>query len=316
MAAREELIQLANVVKTYRTRGRTVRALQNVDLTVETGQTVALIGESGSGKSTLGAIALGLTRHDSGDVRFAGEPWGGQGRDARARRAAVSIVYQDPSGALDPRMTAGASVLEPVRLHMRDRSKAEQVQAAREALRMAHLPPTIWSRYPRELSGGQQQRVSIARAIVTEPRFILLDEPTASLDASVRAGLLDTLRELQQRLSLSYLVISHDIATIRQLADQVFVLYRGVVVERGATKVVLDSPQHPYTRALIDAELMIKPRTTSYARLTGLPALDSAEEGCVLYGRCPMQTDECVGDSIALRLMDNNRQVACVRAGA
>ena len=167
---------------------------------------------------------------------------------------------------------------------------------------------------PCQLSGGQQQRVGIAHAIATEPKFIVLDEPTASLDASVRADLLGTLGELKRELALAYLLISHDIATIRRLADRVVVLYRGVVVEEGPAAEVLANPVHPYTKALIDAVLPLRRRVEQGTyRLARTPLLESPEDGCVLYGRCVEGDEECVGGRIAWRNVSPVHRAACVK---
>lgn len=315
------VVELDNVSKTFIVRRRPVRALVGVDLLVRPGETVGLIGESGSGKTTLGRVALGLTTPDSGTARFLGSQWDTGRRAGRALRSELSVVYQDPGSALNPRLNVGSIVLEPIRLHRPSLTAREQEEAARRALGHAHLHhASLWSRYPRQLSGGQQQRVGIARAIATSPRFIVLDEPTASLDAAVRAGILSTLAELKAELSLSFLLISHDIATIRKLSDRVVVLYRGVVVETGPAELVLSDPQHPYTKALIDAVLPLR-RNPARAerppeRLARVPLIDDASRGCVLYGRCPYSDEGCVGAPVELQPIAGARSVACVKVHA
>jgi oligopeptide/dipeptide ABC transporter ATP-binding protein len=286
-----DTMRLEQVSKTFRVGGRTVRAVQDVTLGIEPGQTVGLIGESGSGKTTIGRLAMGLSSPDSGTASFGGQAWTGTAAD-RARRTDLSIVFQDPGLALDPRMTVGQAVLEPLQVHRRDLTKEQRERQAREALRQASIGDEIWNRYPSQLSGGQQQRVSIARAVATEPRFIVLDEPTASLDASVRGDLLATLVAIQERTGV----------------------YRGVVVEQGPTAEVLEKPRHPYTRALISAVLTTQPRRGSdWLRLVGTPSLDTAQQGCVLAGRCPFQHDSCSIGPIALREVGTEHSAACVR---
>lgn len=308
-----DTMRLDRVSKTFHVRGRTVRAVQEVSFGVEPGQTVGLIGESGSGKTTIGRLAMGLTAPDSGTASFAGSAWTGAAAD-RARRTDLSIVFQDPGLALDPRMTVGQAVLEPLQVHRRDLTREQREKLAREALRRASIGDDIWDRYPSQLSGGQQQRVSIARAVATEPRFIVLDEPTASLDASVRRDLLATLVTIQRKTGVSYLLISHDMATIAAVAHRVVVLYRGVVVEQGPTAEVLENPRHPYTRSLISAVLTTRPRRTGrWLRLVGTPTLDSADQGCVLAGRCPFQHDSCSSGPIALREVGPDHTAACCR---
>lgn len=306
-------MSLDRVTKTFRVGGRTVRAVQDVTFAVEPGQTVGLIGESGSGKTTIGRLAMGLATPDSGTASFNGATWTGTAAD-RARRTDLSIVFQDPGLALDPRMTVGQSVLEPLQVHRRDLTKVQREELARTALQQASIGDEIWDRYPSQLSGGQQQRVSIARAVATEPRFIVLDEPTASLDASVRRDLLATLVSIQKKTGVSYLLISHDMATIAAVAHRVVVLYRGVVVEQGPTAKVLEHPRHPYTRSLISAVLTTSPREGGqWLRLVGTPTLDSAQQGCVLVGRCPFQHESCSTGPIALRAVGPDHEAACCR---
>jgi oligopeptide/dipeptide ABC transporter ATP-binding protein len=312
----EQTMRLDHVTKTFRVRGRPVRAVQDVSLSIAPGQTLGLIGESGSGKSTLGRIAMGLTAPDSGAALFEDQPWTRSAAD-RPRRKDLSIVFQDPGLALDPRMTVGQLVLEPIQVHRRNWSRKQQEAHAREALRQASITDDLWQRYPRQLSGGQQQRVSIARAVATEPRFIVLDEPTASLDASVRRELLATLAAIQASSGVSYLLISHDMETISAMAHRVVVLYRGVVVEEGPTARVLEHPRHPYTRSLISAVLTTTVAPTSaWLRLRGTPTLDSADEGCVLHGRCPFQHDDCRGGRVEMRELGDDHRTACLRLDA
>lgn len=307
------VVSLRNVSKTFTTGGRAVRALQDVDIEIAPGETVALIGESGSGKSTMGSMVLGLESPDDGEACFGGQRWRDMSTKVELRhRSRLSTVYQDPAQALDPRQTIGKSVMEPIRLHRSDLDKDAQREMAVRALQLAHLPDSVWDRYPRDLSGGQQQRASIARAIATEPEFILLDEPTAALDAAVRRGVLDTLLEMQQRMPLAFLLISHDIQSVRHMADRVLVLYRGQVVESGSTTEILDDPKHPYTRALIDAELTIVPREREEIRLRGTAILDRRSDGCVLYGRCPIGDESCRGSQIPVRTF-GTRSVACIK---
>ncbi len=307
-------LELEGVVKTFEVRGQPVRALQGVGLQVRPGEAVGLIGESGSGKTTLGRVALGIVEADSGSVRFEGKPWSDGGPKVEAaRRGGVSIVFQNPAHSLNPRLTVGASVLEPIDLHRRDLGQGERRELAEQALALAQLPVSLWGRYPRQLSGGQQQRVAIARAIAIEPRLIVLDEPTAALDAAVRRGILATLAELRERLSISYLLITHDMTTVTALAERTVVLYRGVVVEEGPTAQVLDEPAHPYTKALMSAVLTVDADADRWYRLSGRPSVPDATQGCVLYGRCPEAADDCLGSAISVRAVSPGHTARCVR---
>jgi ABC-type microcin C transport system duplicated ATPase subunit YejF len=220
---------------------------------------VGLIGESGSGKSTLGRICLGAEPYDSGSLLADGQDLAALDRAARAElRRGTSIVLQEPELALNPRRTVGESVTEPLDVLMPHLDRAERRERALHALELAHLDGALWNRFPSELSGGQQRRVGIARAVVTEPGFVVLDEPTASLDLSVRARILDTLAELQDRLGICYLLITHDMATVSALAKEVVVLLRGEAVEHGNWADVRRDPQHPYTHKLLSSVLPVR----------------------------------------------------------
>jgi ABC-type glutathione transport system ATPase component len=257
-------ITLHDVHRTYGRGDRAVHAVRGVSLRVRAGTTLAVIGESGSGKSTLGRIVLGAEEPDAGHVEVDGRRLADHDVQGRAiLRRSGSIVLQEPELALNPRLTVGRSVVEPLEIQEPRLGAGERRSRGEHALELAHLDPALWDRYPSELSGGQQQRVGIARAVITQPQFVVLDEPTASLDLSVRARILDTLAELQERLGLSYLLITHDFATVSALAHDVVVLRSGEVVESGAWDQVRRAPQHDYTRQLFDAVLTV--RTTKEA---------------------------------------------------
>lgn len=252
------MMVLEDVHKTYGRGKRAVTAVRGVSLRVEAGRTLGLIGESGSGKSTLGRICLGAEPFDLGRLLVDGTDFSSFGKAKLGElRRRTSIVLQEPELALNPRRTLGESVCEPLDVHFPELRAGERRARAEHALELAHLDPSLWDRYPRELSGGQQQRTGIARAIVTEPEFVVLDEPTASLDLSVRGRILDTLRELQEQLGLSYLLITHDMATVSALAHDVIVLYRGVAVEKGPWREVRYEPRDAYTRRLLSAVLTV-----------------------------------------------------------
>jgi ABC-type glutathione transport system ATPase component len=236
-----------------------VVALDNVDLELPVGGTLGVIGESGSGKSTLARCLLGLLPADDGSVRLLGqEIVGMRERDLRRLRREVQIVFQEPFESLDPRLRIGEAVAEPLLLHT-DLSPAARRSRAGELLEMVSLDPALADRFPHQLSGGQQQRVNIARALATHPRLLVLDEPTASLDVSVRADILRLLGRLRDELELSYVLISHDFPTIRSLSSHIAVVHSGSVVEHGPASTVLTTPEHDYTRFLLASELPLDP---------------------------------------------------------
>ena len=249
----EPLLALTNVRKSYGRRGRSHLVLDGVSLTVDRGATTALVGESGSGKSTTAAVALGLLTPDSGSVVFDGVDVHSAGRSqVRELRRRLQPVFQDPYASLDPVMTVEGIVSEPLRVLTR-LPKEQRRRRVHELLDQVALERAVASRHPSELSGGQRQRVAIARALAASPDLIVCDEPVSALDVLVQAQILELLQELQRELGLSYLLISHDLGVVRELADQIHVLHGGAVVESGGVE-VLRSPTHPQTVALLEAE--------------------------------------------------------------
>lgn len=228
------------------------KALDDVSLTVAPGEALGIIGESGSGKSTLARALLGLHPLDSGSITVDGRDAQRAGREFRRD---VSMVFQEPQESLNPRMTVGDTVAEPLRVHEPTASLAARQDRVRAAMDRVALDPVLADRYPRSLSGGQQQRVSIARALVTNPTLLVLDEPTSALDLSVQAQVLSLLRDLHSRLGLTYVFISHDIDAVGYVCDRVAVMLSGRVVEDRPTEELLHTPEHPYTRELLDAAL-------------------------------------------------------------
>ncbi|MPZ66087.1 MAG: ATP-binding cassette domain-containing protein [Pseudonocardiaceae bacterium] len=245
------MLAVQGLAVTFRDAGRLVPALVDVDLEVAAGELVGLVGGSGAGKSTVARAVAGLVRADSGHIRFDGVDLASMSRgQLRRRRAQLHLVFQDPYASLPPSMPVGRIVAEPLVIHR----IGDRQRRVADALRAAHLDPGRYSsRYPHQLSGGERQRVAFARALVTEPRLLLADEPTQMLDASLRAELADLMEELRASRGIAVLHITHDLALAQRCCDRLVVLHRGRVVEHGPTGAVLSHPEHPYTRALIDA---------------------------------------------------------------
>lgn len=258
------LLEVEGLHKTFPARqrgGDPVHALRDVSLSIEAGETLAVIGESGSGKSTLGRAVLRLLEVDEGTIRFQGTDL--RALDARAmqrQRAQMQIVFQEPYESLNPRMSVGSIVAEPVQIHRPDLDGKEVRRLVLETLERVGLGADAVRRLPGELSGGQQQRVGIARAIITRPRFLVLDEPTSSLDLSIRKQILDLLRELQLEYEMAYLFVSHDMHTVEWVSDRIAVMYLGEIVETAPTSQLFASPGHDYTRTLLSARLSPDPR--------------------------------------------------------
>ncbi len=230
-----------------------VRAVDDVSLGIEPGETLGLVGESGSGKSTLGRLALRLIEPTSGSILY-------QGRDMlkashsemRRLRRDMQIIFQDPFGSLDPRMRVAEVIAEPLVIHERTAAAQRRARVA-ELLRAVGLDESAMARFPHEFSGGQRQRIGIARALALHPKFIVADEPASALDVSVGAQIINLMAQLQRDFQLTYLFISHSIPVVRYLATRIAVMYRGKIVEVGATEKVVERPQHPYTCSLLDA---------------------------------------------------------------
>lgn len=289
-----------------------VHAVDGVDLEIQEGETFGLVGESGSGKSTLGRCILRLINPSSGRIWFGEEDLTAlKGERLRKTRLRLQIVFQNPVASLDPRMRAGQTIAEPLRVHL-GASAREARERVQELLRRVGLHPEVAEKYPHELSGGQCQRIAVARALALEPRFIVLDEPTSSLDVSVQAQIVNLLRELQTELGLTYLFITHDLALVSYLADRVGVMYLGKIVEVGGAVDVLEHGQHPYTMALRNAVPLPDPeRVRSHVPLKGeIPSALDPPSGCRFRTRCPWAQDRCAKEEPTLRQVGKT-WVAC-----
>lgn len=310
-------VQVENLVKHFPIRGTAgvVQAVNDVSFTIESGTTLGVVGESGSGKSTLGRCLLRLIEPTSGRIVIEGQDVTTlDARTMRSARARVQMIFQDPYESVNPRMRVRRILEEPMRLHT-SMTERERGQRAAELLELVNLERVHLNRFPHELSGGQLQRIGIARAIALNPSFIVLDEPTSSLDLTVRAGVLSLLRNLQQELGLTYLLISHDLATVSTYCDEMAVMYLGSVVEQGSARDVFQSPQHPYTQALLSAQLPADP-TVKVARhlLTGeIPSPVNLPPGCLFSTRCPLAHDGCRVGRPTHRFVEGTHKASCIR---
>lgn len=309
------VLSVENLVKHFHVGAGTVHAVNGVSFTLAPGETLGLVGESGSGKSTIGRCVLRLASLTEGQLKFQDEDISAlPERRLRALRGRMQIVFQDPWSALNPRMTARALIEEMLKLHTA--LSAAERRAKAEALgARVRLPGRLLDRYPAELSGGQLQRVCIARAIATEPALIVLDEPTSSLDLSVRAGILDLLFELKDSTGVGMLFITHDLGTLKLIADRILVLYLGRVVEEGPAREIFANPQHPYTQALISAHLPADPSVPlSRHMLAGeVPSPLRLPEGCAFAGRCPVAVERCRRIEPTLEPVGTGHRAACIR---
>jgi oligopeptide/dipeptide ABC transporter ATP-binding protein len=294
-----------------RSRGL-VRAVDSISFSIQPGTTLGLVGESGCGKTTTSKLVLGLERPTAGTIRFQGEDVLALGAESKRRyRRSVQAVFQDPYASLDPRMRVGSIIAEPLVINERT-TASERRRRVLDLLDLVGLPERSADLFPHEFSGGQRQRIAIARALALEPKLIVLDEPVSALDVSIRAQILNLLRDLQARLGLAYLFIAHDLAAVAHMSHTVAVMYLGKIVEIGDAHTVATTPKHPYTQALFAAALPSHPdEDRGEAVVSGeVPSPLNPPPGCRFHPRCPHVMARCSEQEPRLRPVDG-RLTAC-----
>jgi len=320
-----ELLQVKGLVKYFDMRhgilgrvtgnpGLLVQAVSGVDIAIQGGTTLGLIGESGCGKSTLGRTILRLLEPTSGEILFAGTDVIRLDAQAmKAMRQEMQIIFQDPYASLNPRKTAQEIIGQPLKIHNQARGSQldERVAAMMErvGLKTSHM-----KRYPHQFSGGQRQRIGIARALILNPKFVVCDEPVSALDVSIQAQIIELLADLKQQLGLTYLFISHDISVIGYVSERIAVMYLGKIVEEGDTRTILQSPLHPYTQALLSSVPRVEKTgaTNKRIRLSGdLPSPANPPKGCKFHTRCPHVMDICRSTEPAFQTVAGTHLVAC-----
>ena len=316
------LLEVENLVKQFAADrnlfGRPtafVKAVDGVSFRVDAGETLALVGESGCGKSTVSRLALRLIEPDAGRIRFEGRDLLAlDANELRAFRRQAQIIFQDPYASLNPRMTVGQILSEPLALHNLVPQAGRRARVE-EILTLVGLEPRFARRYPHEFSGGQRQRIAIARALAVEPKLIICDEPVSALDVSIRSQILNLLRDLQQRLGLSYIFVSHDLAVVKHIADRVAVMNLGSIVETAETQALFAAPRHPYSRALLSAIPVPRPRAKrSRMLLQGeMPSALNPPNGCRFHTRCPFAIDRCRIEAPQLIADASGHATACHR---
>ncbi|CAH1647975.1 MULTISPECIES: oligopeptide/dipeptide ABC transporter ATP-binding protein [unclassified Chelatococcus] len=312
------LLNVRDLARQYQVTGdrgekRWLHAVDGVNFTLDAGRTLGVVGESGCGKSTTAKLVLGLLPATRGRITFAGETVSAT-RDAqwRALRRRMQMVHQDPLAALDRRLTVGEQVVEPLVIHDLVGGTQARREKALALFDAVGLRAAMFERYPHELSGGQRQRVVLARALVLNPQLVVCDEPISALDVSVAAQVINLLQDLQQHFGMGYLFISHDLKVVRQIADEVAVMYLGRIVEQGAPDDLFHTPAHPYTEALVSAVPTVGRRDRQRIVLKGDPPNPvDRPAGCAFHPRCPRATAVCRSETPPLRRVADGRLAAC-----
>jgi oligopeptide/dipeptide ABC transporter ATP-binding protein len=319
----EVLLEVENLVKHFPVGGGVlsrqsgmVRAIDGVSFTLRRGETLGLVGESGCGKTTTGRCILQLERPTSGRILFEGVDLAAiSAAELRAVRRRVQVIFQDPYSSLNPRMTVGQILAEPLQVHGIVRERTARQARVEELLVQVGLAPQHARRYPHQLSGGQRQRVGIARALAMEPALIICDEPVSALDVSIQAQIINLLEDLQRRLGLTYLFIAHDLSVVRHISDRVAVMYLGKIVEITDRTALYEDPRHPYTRALLSAVPIPDPAVEETRERTVLrgevPSPLNPPPGCVFHPRCPIAVARCSAEVPALREIRPTHWAAC-----
>lgn len=293
-----------------------VHAVDGISLSIYPGKTLGLVGESGCGKTTAGRTILGLYPATSGSILLNGHDIiKAAGDEMNTIRRESQMIFQDPFASLNPRWTIGSIVAEPIRVHKLAKSDKERQQRVAELLNLVGINPRMINRFPHEFSGGQRQRIGVARALASQPKFIVCDEPISALDVSIQAQVVNLLEDLQKNLGLTYLFIAHDLSMVRHICDEVAVMYLGVIVELGDRDELYETPLHPYTQALLSAVPIPDPkrnRARNRTVLTGdVPSPINPPSGCRFHPRCPVAMEICSQQIPTWREIYPKHWVAC-----
>lgn len=308
------ILEVTNLKKHFDTPKGLLHAVDGVTFSIEKGKTLGIVGESGCGKSTTGRVILRLLEATSGDIRFEGEDIR-QYDKARMRqlREDMQIIFQDPFASLNPRMTASEIIGEPLIIHKMVKSKQELTQRVDELMELVGLSPRLVNTYPHELDGGRRQRIGIARALALNPKFIICDEPVSALDVSIQAQILNLMQDLQEKLGLTYIFITHDLSVVKHFSDEIAVMYLGQLIEKAPAQELFKNPSHPYTRALLSAipSTHLDHKMEREVLEGEISSPVNPAPGCRFAQRCRYSTDQCTARDIHLKEVSDGHFVAC-----
>ncbi len=318
------LLKVENLVKSFPIYGglfsrevASVKAVQDVSFELKKGETLGLVGESGCGKSTLGRCLIRLIESTSGKIHFNGQDITNlKGEELRALRRKMQIIFQDPYASLNPRMTIGAILEEPLIIHNLCGSEKDRQDRVKQLIETVGLRPEAMNRYPHEFSGGQRQRVGIARALAVDPELIICDEPVSALDVSIQAQVINLLMDLQQKMGLTYIFIAHDLKVVEHVSNRVAVMYLGKIVEMAASEELYLHPQHPYTKALLSAIPVPDPRKKEERIILrgDVPSPMRPPSGCQFHPRCPSAIEDCKTQVPQLETKRADHIASCIRS--
>lgn len=308
------LLQVNHLKKYFKTPRGMLHAVDDVTFSLEQGKTLGVVGESGCGKSTMGRTILRLVEPTDGEVLFEGEDVSKLNTaQMRTMRTQMQMIFQDPFSSLDPRKSVSQTIVEPIRLHKLISSKKDQQDRVRELMETVGLSERLANAYPHELDGGRRQRIGIARALAVNPKFIVCDEPVSALDVSIQAQILNLMKDLQQKIGLTYLFITHDLSVVNHFSDDIMVMYLGRMVEKAPAEELFAHPTHPYTKALLSAIPIPKlHRKSQRILLKGeITSPIDPPNACRFANRCPRATEQCRSQEPPLQEVGSGHFVSC-----
>ena len=309
------MLEVKNLKKYFKVKNGWLHAVDNISFSLDKGKTLGVVGESGCGKSTLGRTILRLTEPTSGEIHFMGEDITKLDKNQmRGKREEMQIIFQDPYASINPRMSVSEIIAEPLLVNNTYPNKLERLEYIDYLMETVGLAPRLYNAYPHELDGGRRQRIGIARALALKPKFIVCDEPVSALDVSIQAQILNLLMDLQDKMELTYLFITHDLSVVKHISDEIAVLYLGQCVEKAPSRELFAHPLHPYTKALLSAIPVpdLSARNKKAEVIHGeVPSPVNPEPGCRFAGRCPYCTDKCTVKDPELLQVSPGHFVAC-----